>query len=294
MGHQPVLAAAVSEHLVWDRDGLYVDGTIGCAMHARGILDRLTSKGRLWGFDWDEQMLDVARRQLASEQARVRLFDEPFSQIGLRLQQAGERAHGIFLDLGLNSAVLDDSSRGFTYRDASAALDMRMDRRRQRTAARLINEGSEHELMMLFKNLGEARSPRAAARAIVQGRKQRPLQTAGDLVTALRRGGALRGGASELSRLWQAIRYWVTEELDDLDHFLAGVADWLLPQGRLVVLSYESLCDRRVKALHSASGSSRTNRFRLLTRRALRPDREEIRTNPRARSAKLRAMERIA
>jgi 16S rRNA (cytosine1402-N4)-methyltransferase len=293
MGHQPVLAVAVAEYLVWDQDGLYVDGTVGCAMHARGILDRLTSKGRLWGFDWDEQMLELARRQLAAERTRVRLFDEAFSRIGARLQEAGERAHGIFLDLGLNSVALDDSERGFRYRDAGAPLDMRMDRRRKQTAATLLNEATEEELLALARSLGEVRSARAAVRAIVRAREQAPLRCAGDLVVALRRGGALRGGAAELSRLWQALRFRVNEELEDLDAFLAEVAEWLVPQGRLVVISYESLSDRRVKALHRA-GPGGARSFRLLTRRVVRPDREEIRKNPRARSAKLRAMERIA
>lgn len=293
MGHKPVMAAAVTDHLVWDRDGLYVDGTIGCANHARLILKELSEKGSLWGFDWDEEMLEKARVELAGEAERVRLFSEPFSCIGSRLQEAGKQAHGIFLDLGLNSAVLDSKERGFLYREADAPLDMRMDKRRTETAEQLLNETSERDLVQIFRELGEVRSARSAARAIVEARQKSRLTTAGDLVAALRKGGALRGGVSELSRLYQAVRLKINSELEDLDAFLESVADWLLPKGRLVVLTYESLSDRRVKSLQRSKREDGSNLFRSLVRRVLRPDRDEVRTNTRARSAKLRAMERM-
>ena len=292
MGHDPVLATSVCELLVWHPDGLYIDGTVGCGMHARQILECLGAEGTLWGFDWDEEMLSTARLELNNDAHRVRLFHDPFSRVGERLEEEGVRAHGIFLDLGLNSAVLDSSERGFRYRDADSPLDMRMDRRKTRTAADLLNKATEPELATLFRDLGGVRRSGAVARAIVQARERAPLRVAGDLVTALRRGRGSRVDASELSRVYQALRVKINEELEDLDRFLETAADALVPSGRLLVLSYESVTDRRVKAMHTDPTKENPASFRLLTRRVVRPEREEIRENPRARSAKLRAMER--
>ncbi len=294
MGHLPVLAAAACDLLVWDPDGLYVDGTIGCAGHALAILSRLSPKGRLWGFDWDQAMLAQARAALAHEDVRVRLFHEPFSLIGGQLAAASTTAHGILIDLGLNSAVLNDRDRGFSYKDPDAPLDMRMDRTRPQTAAELLGQSDEEDLARIFRDLGEARRPRAAARAVVHARERAPLRTAGDLVRALRLARAIPGGPSELSRIFQAIRFAVNGELEDLDRFLEGAPDWILPGGRLVVISYESQSDRRVKMLsRQVAGGPRAPAFRAIHRRVVRPDRDEIRNNPRARSAKLRALERM-
>ncbi|MDM7913735.1 MAG: 16S rRNA (cytosine(1402)-N(4))-methyltransferase RsmH [Candidatus Eisenbacteria bacterium] len=245
--HEPVLVDVVAEMLVTDPSGLYVDGTVGGAAHARKILERLSPEGCLWGFDWDEGMLEIARRRLSSDSERVTLFHDPFSQIGARLAGAGRRAHGVLLDLGLNTEVLDDPARGFQYRDPSSPLDMRMDRRRERTAASILNGSSEEDLLRLFRERGELRRPRAAARAIVRERERAPLATSGDLIRGLRRGGALSGGPAELSRLYQALRFEVNGELEELDAALRQAPEWLVVSGRLAVLSYESLSDRRVK-----------------------------------------------
>jgi 16S rRNA (cytosine1402-N4)-methyltransferase len=293
MGHKPVLAAAAVEYLVWDPDGLYVDGTIGCGGHARPILDRLSPEGFLWGFDWDASMLDAAALALRDSVSRIRLFRESFARIGDRLASEGRRAHGILLDLGLNSAALDEKERGFRYSDPEAPLDMRMDRSRPGTARDLLEGASEDELARIFAELGEARRPRAAARAITHARADRPLRNSGDLVHALERARAIPGGPAELSRIFQALRLEVNHELEELDHFLANVAEWIVPGGRLVVIAYESLSDRRVKSLgRPTGGAGGESRFRKLTPHVLRPDRDEILDNPRARSAKLRALER--
>jgi 16S rRNA (cytosine1402-N4)-methyltransferase len=293
MGHKPVLAVETIDQLLWDPDGLYVDGTVGCGGHARLILERLSPRGTLWGFDWDGAMLETAGEALREFSGRVRLFRESFARIGDRLAAESRRAHGILLDLGLNSAVLDERDRGFRHSDAEAPLDMRMDRSRPGTARDLLEGASEDELARIFKDLGEARRPRAAARAIVQARTSRPMRTSGDLVHVLERARAVPGGPAELSRIFQALRLEVNHELDELDYVVANAADWLLPGGRLVVISYESLSDRRVKSLQRpSSGAEGGPRFRKLTPHVLRPDRDEIRDNPRARSAKLRALER--
>ena len=248
--HLPVLAKVAVDLLVRDTGGLYVDGTVGGAAHAALILERLSPSGRLWGFDWDQEMLSLAKASLDDGECRVRLHHAPFSLIGEMLAREGLRANGILLDLGLNSAVLDDPSRGFSYRDPASPHDMRMDRTRTTTAADVLGNASEDDLERIFRELGEVRRPRVVARAIARERARRPILTAGDLASGLRRAHALSGGPAELSRIYQALRYAVNAELDDIDLFLNGVAVWIVPEGRLVVISYESLSDRRVKALH--------------------------------------------
>jgi len=293
MGHTPVLESEVPRFLVWDADGLYVDGTVGCGGHARGILRHLSASGRLWGFDWDADVLEIARAALAGEEGRVRLFNESFSRIGERLAEEGALAHGIFVDLGLNSAVLDQPSRGFQYADPTAPLDMRMDLSLSRTAGDLLRDLEEEELITLLRELGEVRRPRAAARAIVRGRERAPIETAGDLASILRRAGALPGGPAELSRIFQALRMRVNRELEEIDSLLRHASDWLVPGGRLLVIAYESLSDRRVKQLHRKEpGADREPRFRMLTKKVVRPGRDEVLGNARARSARLRALER--
>ncbi len=188
--------------------------------------------------------------------------------------------------------VLDRKERGFRYRDSDAPLDMRMDQRRESTAADILRRASEEELRDLFQNLGEVRRAKSAARAIVKARSMQRIETAGDLVVALRRGRALGAGAKELSRIYQALRLSVNQELEELDCFARNVASWIVPGGRLLILSYESLSDRIAKSLHRKTNQSPAF-FKLLTRRVVRPDREEIQENPRARSAKLRIMERM-
>jgi 16S rRNA (cytosine1402-N4)-methyltransferase len=294
--HTPVLAESVADLLVTDPDALYVDGTIGSAGHALTILTRLSPRGRLWGFDWDPEMIDIARERIGLGEPRVELACAPLSEIPGRLSSRGEQAQGILADLGLNSVVLDRTERGFRYRDPAAPLDMRMDRRRSLTAATVLNEAGEAELEQLFREAGEVRRSRAVARAVVTARGRAPLRTAGDLLHALRR-ARVPAPPAELSRIYQALRYRVNAELEDLDLFLAAAASALAPGGRLVVLSYESITDRRVKTLARAAeaadaGARSGPHLRALQRRVVKPAREEVVQNPRARSARLRALER--
>lgn len=292
--HIPVMVAASTDLLVWDPAGLYIDATLGRGGHFRAFLDRLSPEGRLWGFDWDGELLERTRAMFTDAGARVRFFHAPFSDIGAELERTGECAHGIFVDLGLSSDALDDRERGLKYRDSGAPLDMRMDRSRARTAAMIVAESSEEELARIFRELGETRKPAAAARAIVQERETQPILTAGDLISALRRARAIPGGPAELSRVFQALRYAVNDELEEIDRLLEHAPDWLVPGGRLVVISYESLSDRMVKARCRTAERDGRPAFKMINRHVMRPDRDEVRANPRARSAKLRALERTA
>ncbi|MBD3163056.1 MAG: 16S rRNA (cytosine(1402)-N(4))-methyltransferase RsmH, partial [Candidatus Eisenbacteria bacterium] len=279
MGHLPVLAETAVDLLVRDPNGLYVDGTIGAANHTLLLLETLDSNGRVWGFDWDQEMLEIARDKLEHQGDRVELFAEPFSRIGTRLAERDRHAHGILIDLGLNSEALDAKDRGFRYRDADAPLDMRMDRRREGTAADYLADATEEELAETLRELGEVRNARAVARALVEARRSRPIRTSGDLVGALRRAGQLRGGAADLSRIYQALRLRTTGEIEEIDRLIAGVPDWLIPGGRLVVLSYESISDRKIKSLRGGPGRENASPLRPLNRKVIRPTRDEIASN---------------
>lgn len=290
MRHEAVMVAETVAHLIGHPAGLYIDGTVGQAGHATRILSELSAGGRLWGFDWDAEMLKYASTALCADR-RVQLFNEGFSRIGGRLAARGAKADGILLDLGLNSAVLDDADRGFLHKDPDAVLDMRMDRARPLTAAEVIARYSEPELERVFREYGESRKPAVAARAIVQARRRAPIEHAGDLIGVLRRARAVPGGPAELSRIWQALRYEVNQELVELADFIRGVHDWITSGGRLCVISYESISDRMVKSLHKRMGGGES--FRLVTGHVVKPARDEVLRNPRARSAKLRVMERM-
>ncbi len=290
--HVPVLAEVSADLVGWNPSGIVCDGTIDGGTLARLICSRQTEQGRLWGFDWDGEMIHAAAESLSEFSEKVRLFHAPFSRIGEELAREGVLCDAIIVDLGLSTTVLDDSRRGFRYRDAESPLDMRMDRSRPMTAADFIARAGEDEISTTFRELGGVRNARAAARAIVREREAKPILTSGDLVRALRKGGALRGGPAELSRLYQSLRYRVNDELGELQRLLAGAPGWIVPMGRLVVITYESITDRIAKSCGRMCGVNGEPLWRTLTRRVVRPEREEIVRNPRARSAKLRAFER--
>lgn len=290
--HIPVLADLSVDLLIWDPSGIVCDGTLDGGTLARAICERLTGSGRLWGFDWDEEMVRVAGGTLSDFGDRARLFHAPFSRIGAELEKEGTLCHSIIADLGLSTTVLDDTGRGFRHNDPEAPLDMRMDRSRPRTAADFLAGAGEEEMARTFRELGGVRNARAAARAIVRARESQPIRTSGDLLRALRRGGALRGGPAELSRLYQSLRYCVNDEIGELQHLISGAPDWIVPRGRLVLITYESITDRLAKSCGRMCGVNGNPVWIALTRRVVRPEREEIVRNPRARSAKLRAFER--
>lgn len=290
--HIPVLAELSVDLVSWDPSGIVCDGTLDGGTLASAICGRQSELGRLWGFDWDEEMIRVAGGVLSAYAHRVRLFHAPFSRIGEELAKEGVRCHAIIADLGLSTTVLDDSTRGFRYRDAESLLDMRMDRSRPMTAADFLDRAGEEEMLQTFRELGGVRNARAAARAIVRERGVRPLRTSGDLLRALRKGGALRGGPAELSRLYQSLRYRVNDEIGELERLLLGAPNWVVPGGRLVLITYESITDRLAKSCGRMCGVGGNPVWKSLTRRVVRPERDEIVRNPRARSAKLRAFER--
>ena len=287
--HRPVLVDEVLRQLDPHPDGVVVDATLGAGGHAEAILEASSPSGRLLGLDRDEGALAVARARLQPFGDRVRVRQGSFADLIQHLDAEGfTTVNGIVADLGLSSAQLDDGERGFAF-SSEGPLDMRFDRSDGETAAELIDRLDEKELADIIFNLGDERKSRAIARRIVQ---RRPIHSTTELRRAVHSvlGPARRGGIDPATRTFQALRIAVNQELDALDAFLEAAAERLAPGGRLVVISYHSLEDRAVKwAFRDKKG---TESFRILTRKPVRATEDEIAGNRRARSAKLRALER--
>jgi 16S rRNA (cytosine1402-N4)-methyltransferase len=301
------MCAEVLEYLNCRPGGVYADGTLGGAGHARAILERSAPDGVLIGLDQDADAIANARILLADQGARVRLFHRNFAHLPEVMRQLGLKGlDGIVLDLGISLHHLQGSGRGFSFlRDEP--LDMRMDIRAGQTAADLINRLKEDELRHIFQEYGEERWAGRIARRIIHARRRQPIRTSGELarlVCAAAPGGG-RHRIHPATRVFMALRIAVNAELDRLAQFLDQVPGMLASGGRLCILSFHSLEDRIVKQrLKAMELRPRRDRWlpdavrpegalKILTRKVVRPGPDEIAANPMARSTKLRAAERV-
>jgi 16S rRNA (cytosine1402-N4)-methyltransferase len=291
--HEPVMLDEVVSLLAPARGGTFVDCTIGLGGHTAVLLDGGAT--RVIGLDRDEDALRMAAARLAAYSGRVELVHSDYREIGSVLQARGIAAvDGILADLGVSSMQLDQEGRGFSFR-RDEPLDMRMDRTQGPTAADLIAEVEETELANVIFQYGEERHSRRVARAIVRARATAPVQTTGALADVVRRAVPTRGyqRIDPATRTFQALRIWVNRELEALDTFLGEAARRLLRGARLAVITFHSLEDRIVKHTFRALAAA-GDALQVLTRKPLIPGDEELARNPRARSAKLRAIERLA
>jgi len=287
--HTPVLVDEVIEWLRIRPEGTYVDATVGTGGHALEIAQRLT-KGRLVGLDRDPQALEIARERLRPYDRRVVLVHAEFSKIGevaenLRLPPVD----GVVADLGVSSLELDSRGRGFSFRWAGP-LDMRMNPDSSLTAAEIVNQWSEKELADLLYYKADERNSRRIARAVVRAR---PIRDTEHLATVVAGGRKARGRQKlhPATKTFLALRIAVNREEEELEQFLSRTPATLNLGGRWVVLSYHSLEDRIVK--HAFQKLARGGGFRLLNKKVIQPRAEEVRMNPRARSAKMRVAEKI-
>jgi 16S rRNA (cytosine1402-N4)-methyltransferase len=296
--HDPVMIREVLEVLDLRPGGVVVDGTLGLAGHAKEMARAVAPGGVLVGLDWDETMLAEARRRLEeagreNPGTRIELVHADYREMPAAMEGLGLRADGILLDLGLNSAQIEDPERGIAFK-TEGPLDMRMDRSKGEPAAALLNRLGPVELERLLWDFGDERWAKAIARQIVERRRENPLRTTTDLVDAVL--AAVPPGARDkrihpATRTFQAIRVAVNRELDELDEAIRGAAMCLAPGGRLAVLSYHSGEDRAAKTvLRDLAGQGWEDVFR----KPATPTAEEISRNPRSRSAKLRAVRRPA
>jgi 16S rRNA (cytosine1402-N4)-methyltransferase len=295
-GHEPVLALEALTYWVTDPRGLYLDGTVGAGGHAEALLGRFPD-ARLLGLDRDPAALETARARLDPFGSRAHLEHADFADMDDVLRRSGGALAGILLDLGISSLQLDDPGRGFSYLQ-NAPLKMTLDRDAPIGAREFLAATEEGKLAELLREYGELSRAGRIAREIVTARKARRLDTTQDLVAALNRAGLSH--PRHLSQAFQALRFAVNDELESLDRGLAAAARVLPPSGRLVVIAFESLTDRRVKQAFRPVTHGRPHpgvpeprpTWRVLTPKAIRPQPEETARNPRARSARLRAAER--
>jgi 16S rRNA (cytosine1402-N4)-methyltransferase len=287
--HVAVLLKEAIDFLAVRRAGTYIDATVGLGGHSYEIARRLGAPGHLIGLDKDPVALEIARRQLAprgDDWPRITLLQRSFAEIA-----SGEPAvDGILADLGLSSLQLDDATRGFSFQ-AEGPLDMRMDPHSERTAEQVVNHLDERQLADVIYEFGEERRSRRIARAICRSRPIRTTAQLADVISA-----AARPMKPErihpATRTFQALRIFVNRELDDLQALLAAAPQILKPGGRIVVISFHSLEDRIVKDAFR-EGANQGMHYRILTKKPVMASRDESDRNPRARSAKLRAAERI-
>jgi 16S rRNA (cytosine1402-N4)-methyltransferase len=304
--HTPVLREEVLTWLITSTDGVYVDATLGGGGHAESILQRLDPTGMLIGFDADPDAIQFAATRLSSFGQRATLVHDNFRNISAALDQRGiSRISGVLFDLGVSSYQIDEPSKGFSFR-GDDRLDMRMDPSQTLEARTFLNQSDEAELSKVFWKYGEERSSRSKARAIARQRAKTPLETTGELVAVVKSVVGERFLTKTLARIFQALRIEINNELENLTEALAQAILLLQPGAHVVVISYHSLEDRIVKetfkreaALVRPSGNKLVPdtilepKLRVLTKKPVGATDEESRINPRSRSAKLRAAEKI-
>lgn len=290
--HVPVLKQEVLNLLDIRPDGIYLDGTAGLGGHASAIQSQLSEKGILIGLDVDEEAVKLSRTVLSAS-STCHLFNDSFDNSPRYLESLGiEKVDGILIDLGLSSHQLESPHRGFSYR-IEGPLDMRFNLASSLTAEEIVNRWDEHRLKEIIWKFGEERQAARISRAIVKRRKARPLSTTFDLRDAVLSVAAKRYATKSLSRVFQAFRIAVNGELNSLKAFLNTFMEYLAVGGRIVLIAYHSLEDRLVKNTFRELAKGPPSRLRILTPRPVTPGEDEIRRNRRARSAKLRAGERI-
>ena len=305
--HSPVMVAEVVAALRPQPGGQYVDGTVGGAGHAAAILAASSPSGRLYGCDRDSEAVEAAERKLADFSGRYEIRLGNFAELAGWVPPGS--CDGVLLDSGVSSPQLDEAERGFSFQQDSP-LDMRMDRRQGLTAAHLVNEASVEELARVLWELGGERDARRFARAIAQERERRRFETTRQLAELIERLSPRRGRKTHpATKVFQAVRMVVNDEIGSLQTGLAGALQILKPGGRLVVITFHSLEDRIVKDFGRARARDytftggvdvpelrrpRAPELKWLQRKALRPGAAEIMANPRSRSAGMRVMEKLS
>ncbi len=291
--HRPVLVDEAIGFLVTSRNGAYVDATAGGGGHTHRIVTALDPGGRVLAIDRDADAVAAARKHIENSTVPTDVVQGEFAALHHLASEAGmSQVNGILFDLGVSSFQLDRPDRGFSYREAGP-LDLRMNPFEGPSAADVIAAATGEELARMFFEYGEERNSRKIAAAIVDARRKKPITTTAELAAVISRVTNPRYLNKTFSRVFQALRIVVNEEIRQLERGLEGALELLTSGGRLVVISYHSLEDRLVKNFIRERSTGDTAVLRRLTKKPVVPSRQEIEANSRARSAKLRAAERI-
>ncbi|GHT34197.1 ribosomal RNA small subunit methyltransferase H [Endomicrobiia bacterium] len=291
MCHIPIMPLEISQYLINKPDGLYVDCTFGAGGHTSYLLNKFKDI-RIVAFDWDEY---ASNRFCESEKekdfnGRVTFIRDNFKNIKKTLTDINiSKVDGIFADIGVSSKQFDDLDRGFSFN--SNILDMRMDRRNELTAKEVINSYSHDDLAHIFYKYGEEYNSKQIADSILNRRKGGIINTAVELQSIVASVKKPRGKINPATKVFQALRIFVNSELENLETLLSDSSELLNPGGRIVIISFHSLEDRIVK--HNLKQNSQGGIYKILTKKVITASREEININPRSRSAKTRAAEKI-
>ena len=293
--HKPVLVQEIIDYFAANKLRIFFDGTVGAGGHAAAILTAHSEIEKYIGCDQDVNALQLAKKRLLPFAAKVHLVHGNFQDLDRHL--AKQKADGILLDLGVSSMQLNNPERGFSFQK-EGPLDMRMDQDNSLTAEKVINECREIELTKIFRELGEEKRARAAARRIVQARQKKRIKTTQELVAVLQTVLPQRSYQKihPATRIFQALRIFVNKELDVLQQTLLKATDCLNVAGRMGVISFHSLEDRIVKhTFRRLAQKPVANEpcIEILTKKPLVASRQEQKLNPRSRSAKLRFVERV-
>jgi len=292
--HTTVLLEESIKYLNCRPGKIYVDCTLGGGGHSQRILEELGTTGKLIAIDQDQEAIIAAKERLKKHKEQIIFVESNFVHLPNILAELDiPSVDGIMFDLGVSSYQLDNAERGFSYQH-DAPLDMRMDRKSDYTAADLVNEMTQDELSKIIWQYGEERWSKRIAQFIVEARNRQEIQRTGELVEIIKAAipaGARRKGPHPAKRTFQALRIAVNEELKVLEKVLETGINCLAPEGRMCVISFHSLEDRIVK--HTFRTLKQEKQVKVLTNKPLLPLEEEIENNPRARSAKLRAVEKL-
>ena len=303
--HTPVLLAESLEYLVGSKTGVYFDGTLGFGGHSEGILKLLDKNAKLISTDVDTNAFEHSKKKFSND-SRMKIYNFNFQKIDVIAKIESVNAFdGIFADLGVSSYQLDSPSEGFTYRQ-DAELDLRMDKSIVVNASDIINSYSEEDIANLIYKYGEEKNSRKIASKICEARMHKKIETTSELSNIISEITSQRFLIKTLSRVFQALRIYVNDELEILKNFIRKAVDLLKQDGRIVILSYHSIEDRIIKDAFRFESldcicpkdfpvcrCEKESRVKILTKKPILPSEDEVMRNPRARSAKLRAAERI-
>lgn len=307
--HQPVLVGEVVKYLVSEPEGVYVDGTVGSGGHSEAIGEKIKARGRLVCLDRDSEAIRISRERLSHMGGKVILIKANYAELNRVIHDLGyEKVQGIFLDLGMSSYQLEQSGRGFSF-NRDEPLDMRMDVDEEITAYQLINHLTSKELQKILREYGEEKRAKAVATLITRERKKKSVDTSLELASLIQSvipPSHHPGARHPATRSFQALRIAVNRELNHLEAFLDKAPSLIQTGGKLVILSYHSLEDRRVKqamvdwekSCHCppdfpVCACDDKPLFKRIHKKGIKPNQEEIEANPRSRSALLRVAERI-
>lgn len=307
--HKSVLLEETIESLNIKPDGIYVDGTLGGGGHAFHVCEKLGEHGRLIGIDQDAAAIAAATERLSEFGDKVTIVRSNYENIKSVLDELGiDKVDGIYLDLGVSSYQLDTAERGFTYRE-DVPLDMRMDQRKEETAADIVNTYSEFDLYRIIRDYGEDKFAKNIAKHIVKAREKKPIETTGELTEIIKAAIPMKvraTGGHPAKQTFQAIRIELNRELEVLNESIDTMIDLLNPGGRLSIITFHSLEDRIVKTRFRNNENpcicppdfpvcvcGKVSKGRVVTRKPIVPSDEEIEENSRAKSSKLRVFERI-